>query len=442
MKNLLPIIKQNLTILAAGIFFEIIFLLFFLIEPLRHYLGDASATLHNNFIFITLVLALAFQCFIYISLRQTATKNNFKIILIFFLLFNATLLFVWPIASNDLFVYISQGRLISFGHLNPYAHSYSSFSNDVLFNQINTPWTNNHTSIYGPIFLIISAILTPLGGNSLILSIFIFKLFFVFLNIVCGYLIYRITEKTEIFFLYAWNPLILFELAANGHNDVITIFLLLLSLFFIVRKNNRPLNIFYSYIFLVLSALIKYFTLPLLPIYALATSAAYESWKEKAYYLLKLAVITLAILFLSFCLFWEGPNTFLDLNKYIIGNQTRAIWCPFIIVLYLLVPQTWNQNYIQIIYFTGKAVFLFFYLLLFALIAKDGKQAQSILLVKYFSITIFIFLTFFFTWLVPWYFTILITLLILYYGFSQSKLSLLTANFFLFYGVLYYLILR
>jgi hypothetical protein len=455
MKNLLSFIKQNAGILSAGIFFETIFLLFFLIEPLRRYLGDTGATLHNNSIFIILVLALIFQSIAYIGIRQKINKYNFKIIFIFFLLFNLTLLFVWPIASNDLFVYISQGRLISLGHLNPYVNSYSSLMADPLFSQINTPWTNYHTSLYGPFFLTISAFLTLLGGNSLILSILLFKVFFVFLNIVCGYLVYKLSQSTEIFFLYAWNPLILFELAANGHNDVMTIFLLLLSLFFFLKvKEQTKKNywLYLSYAFLLASVLIKYFTAILLPIFFIYTILLFKDKKEKFFYFTRLLVITIIILSTSYYFFWNGSKTLLELNSFIAGGVAGIFFSPFIItaLIFSIVIFAGSEkfllhyhDYVSAICLISKFLFLFFYIsLLYNILKKHSKKLEINSLNKYYALAFCFFIIFSLTWLMPWYFTMLITLLILYYGFSGSKLPLIASNFFLFYGILYYLILR
>jgi len=379
----------------------------------------------------------------YIYLQNQIKISHFKILVFFFLLFNFTLFFFHPVISNDIYIYISQGRLISHGQINPYFHPYADFQNDPLFGQINTPWANNHTSVYGPIFLLVSTLITWLGGNSFIITLFLFKAAFIILNIACAYLVLKISADIKMFFLYAWNPLILFEFAANGHNDVITIFFVLISILFLFKNKEKNQKYFLlSYFFLLLSVLIKYITLPLLPIFIIVTSQFYRNRNEKLFYWLKISIVTLLVFFASFFFFWQGTNLFSGLKYYAIGGQDSIFWCPFIIILHFLSYNWPLFKNLSFIYLVSKSIFIFFYLTLLYTIIKHKVDKPTSPIIQYFSIAILIFYFFFFTWLVPWYFALLITLLILNYGFNKSKVSLIAANIFLFYGILYYLFLR
>ena len=442
MSRIIIYIKENLTLLSAGLIFELFFLLLFSVEPLRYRLGEHTLTLHNYNIFYAITFVFLFLALIYVDTSKIISRHNFKIACGFFLLFNLTLLCLWPVTSKDVFVYMAEGRMVAQGGLNPYLHTYAEFNTDSLFTKIVTPWTYNHTSVYGPFFILISAGLTWLGGGNLFLNLFLFKLFFVLLNIACGFLIYKISSNEQIFFLYAWNPLILLEFAANGHNDIITIFFLLFSIFFLTKKQTNR-NYLWPYTLLLFSTLTKYLTLPLLPIFALFTSKFYKTNKEKFIYLAKLVSITLLVFLFFFAFFWQGPETLSEIRKYAFSDRVaKVIWCPFIFSFYSFAYDTPPFNNLPAIYFISRLLFLLFYALILYQIWHEPDQPTLTKLLRYFAVTIFLFLMFFFIWLVPWYFTILITLLILYYSLQRDRLSLMAAHFFLFYGILYYLLLR
>jgi Gpi18-like mannosyltransferase len=70
------------------------------------------------------------------------------------------------------------------------------------------------------------------------------------------------------FWLFALNPLVLVETLINGHNDVVMMFLALVSYWFFLNSKK-----FRSLLFLLLSASIKYVTILLLPFYLRGVSS-------------------------------------------------------------------------------------------------------------------------------------------------------------------------
>jgi len=177
--------------------------------------------------------------------------------------FALALLSIYPPGGWDLFLYISQGRLYSLNHLNPFLVSPQDAPADLFFSYASW-WP--YPSTYGPAWQMIAAMASLLGGESLWLSMLVFKVMvtvFFFAAVALVYLILS-RHRPEVrhlgAFLLAWNPLLLYEIAGNGHNDIVMVFFTLLSLYFLFqRRLLLPLPL------LAVSALVKYSSAMLVP---------------------------------------------------------------------------------------------------------------------------------------------------------------------------------
>jgi hypothetical protein len=112
--------------------------------------------------------------------------------------------------------------------------------------------------------------------------------------------------------LFGWNPLVLIEAVANAHNDIAVVFLLALSLLLIVRSRFAS-----ALISLAASALTKYMTILLLPLYlgyAIRKSGA--SRKKIAGIAAGLAA-SLIMGMACYYPFWEGWDTFAWVGSHI-----------------------------------------------------------------------------------------------------------------------------
>jgi hypothetical protein len=100
------------------------------------------------------------------------------------------------------------------------------------------------------------------------------------------------------------------------------------------------------------------------------------------------------------------------------------------------------KNFISLGALSGKIIFLLSYLSLIGVIIKNKKLELKKHLILLFLICLTIFYATFFTWLMPWYFTVLIPLLFLYFYQSKNKYYLWAGHALTLYSLLYYLILR
>jgi hypothetical protein len=144
----------------------------------------------------------------------------------------APLLIVPGLVSDDLYLYNLYGRTIAVYGANPVLVPPSAFPADP-----HLPWVHwsQLPSAYGPIWLMLSAALSALGGDSLTSTVVIYRVAGLGLHLAAVGILWRLLRERRpssalrgtIF--YAWNPLVLLEVIANAHNDVlVALFALLL----------------------------------------------------------------------------------------------------------------------------------------------------------------------------------------------------------------------
>lgn len=231
--------------------------------------------------------------------EQTSAK---KIFLMSFL-FQVTFLPVPFLTSDDFYTYIFSSRLLPIWDANPYTVPFDNFPHDPIYQQVKTMWTS-HTVIYGPLFLLIGAVLNLIGQNSMNILIFLFKTTLIGANIVNCLLIYKLTKSNKALFLYGASPLIVFELAGNGHLDSLLILFLLISFLLFPTKPA------FSFMSLTASVLIRYFTIILTPLFFVYT--LHRNIKSLAFALALSLVLVIAV----YIPFWTSPDIFNYLTSY------------------------------------------------------------------------------------------------------------------------------
>jgi hypothetical protein len=181
-------------------------------------------------------------------------------------LFATTLFWLMPITS-DLFAYLSQAHMFTDLGGNPLLDAPLDF-NDPLVLAYPTFYASYPTA-YGPAWLLVSAPGT-LGGWDVVAGLLYLKGLAVTAFLGCAWLLERILQMlrpasaVEGLYLFAWNPLVLVMAVGDGHNDIVMMVLVLLSVWFLLRE--RWLLAFGA---LILSIWIKYVSLILFPLLVL-----------------------------------------------------------------------------------------------------------------------------------------------------------------------------
>lgn len=225
------------------------------------------AKIVGTIFFVGLFLAISFMYYKIIKNHKeqfTSTKKVWTFVLVVSLLFFIML----PLTSTDVFYYIGTGWSEAHYGVNPYYVSVNELmeeneeaAQDEMLLKMKGIWSGQ-TVVYGPVWPLICKLLSGLSCGNLFLALFIYKLFYLVLHLINTYLIYKITNKRNLFALiYGLNPLILFDGLANGHNEVLVIFFILLGLYFFIRKKN----IFLTIVSFALATAVKYFAILLIP---------------------------------------------------------------------------------------------------------------------------------------------------------------------------------
>lgn len=215
------------------------------------------------YLFLLFLLLSSYFLLLYLVKKNKLSKSNIFWLIV---LSCGILLFSYPAFSHDLFNYVFDARIVTKYHLNPYFFKANDFSGDLWIRFMH--WTHR-TYPYGPVWLFITLPFSFLGGEKFVVTLVSFKLMFTVFHLGNIYLIYKILDKINpkgrllgIVF-YAFNPLIIIESLLSPHNEVMMLFFLLASLYFIFSKGGY----WWITLNLLLSAGVKFITLFLLPLF-------------------------------------------------------------------------------------------------------------------------------------------------------------------------------
>src|SRR5579884_3277581 len=156
------------------------------------------------------------------------------------ILFDLTLLGMPGVLTTDIFSYTLYGRISFLYRLNPYTTVPAAFPNDPVLPWMNTIWLDQ-PSVYGPLWTDVGWLMTRIGlAFDLTGQVFAYKVLMLLVHLgslgVVWWLIPRIgvisapSARLVAFATFAWNPLVLFEVVGNAHNDGLMLLLLLLAL--------------------------------------------------------------------------------------------------------------------------------------------------------------------------------------------------------------------
>ncbi|MBI3968603.1 MAG: hypothetical protein HY329_23460 [Chloroflexi bacterium] len=163
------------------------------------------------------------------------------VVLGFTALFQTTLLLMPGIFTTDVFSYLMYGRISGLWGLNPYVAVPAQFPDQQLLQWIHPLW-HEQPSVYGPMWEQVGRLLAPaLQPLSLVDQTLVYKLLTNVVRLANLGLVWWLlgrfrpgdgsdAVRLTAFTIFAWNPLLLFEIAGNAHNDGLMVTLLFLSL--------------------------------------------------------------------------------------------------------------------------------------------------------------------------------------------------------------------
>lgn len=216
---------------------------------------------------------------------------------------NAVLLFLYPVGAADVFDNITRGRIQSLFGGNPFLQVPAEYAPDLFVYYV--AWAYSPTA-YGPLWELLSRFVSSLTGDGVVANVLAYKLVSVL-----GYagtaafvalLAHRLAPERALtaFVLFAWNPLVLFSTAGNGHNDAVMALFISGSLYLVSLRRWTLATVV-----MTAGALVKFIPALLLPVVIIFALANTPRWGGRIRYLLGAGAASLALVAVAFVPYWQ-----------------------------------------------------------------------------------------------------------------------------------------
>lgn len=175
----------------------------------------------------------------------------------------AILFFSFPAFSYDIFNYLATARMTFFYKENPYIVMPIEIPNEPMLEFVHG---SNKTALYGPFWILLTAIPHFAGLGRLFFTVFTFKALISLFYLGLVWLIWKLSRRSVwSLAFFGLNPLVVIETLVSAHNDAVMMFFALLSFYLLKRK-----KLWLALFSLVCSILIKFATIFLLPVFLYA----------------------------------------------------------------------------------------------------------------------------------------------------------------------------
>ena len=253
--------------------------------------------------------------------RSHQSVTMWRVVIIGALAFNLVMLFLYTVDSVDIFDNIIRGRMQALYHANPFYDTPVQFSSDP-FHRYNA-W-DYIPSAYGPGWETLAALAALVAGDSVVANVLAFKLVsliaYVATAVVIAVTLRRIAPHRTLFgvTLFAWNPLAIFVIAGNGHNDAVMVFFLALGFLFLARKNFSL-----AVLAEMLGALVKFIPILLVPLLMLAGIKHLHAWQARIRFVVLTTVACIVMTILAYAPYWHDDDVLG--SKWRSGNFTTSL---------------------------------------------------------------------------------------------------------------------
>ncbi|MDQ3014190.1 MAG: DUF2029 domain-containing protein, partial [Acidobacteriota bacterium] len=221
---------------------------------------DARDTITHFLSFVLAQVVLYFLA-IWIIHRARASRSTLVLVIAFAALFRLSILFQPPYLSDDMYRYIWDGRVQEAG-INPYRYVPADEQLEFLRDETIYPEINRsdyaHT-IYPPLAQFIYLIVTRVSQTVTWMKTALVGFEIVAICALMALLASFGWPRQRVL-IYAWHPLIVWEIAGSGHIDAAAIAFISLAL--LARRHNRDAL---TGVALACAALVKLYPLVLLP---------------------------------------------------------------------------------------------------------------------------------------------------------------------------------
>lgn len=310
-------LRARLPLLIVAYCSELAYLAFFLRQfPLlqwyRRDVDMANITGHSHWGMVGFVVAVV-ELFTLFGLgwwlaRNLEGRGTLWLVLGAGAVFLGTMVYVYPVTAIDVYAYIQQSWIMVHYHQNPIFVTPAQFPHDPLM-QYARGWQGFGTP-YGPLGIVVDAVPVLLAGGSLLGSLILLKALFSLLALGTAWAVYETLAIVKPRYavsgalLVAWNPLVVIEVGANGHNDIAMMFLTSLALLAMARRHYTA-----GPLLLVGAVLIKYTVVLLLPLLLVYGFTRHEGGRTRWVYLASTVAWMYALAAVAYLPFWNGTAT-------------------------------------------------------------------------------------------------------------------------------------
>ncbi len=270
--------------------------------------GQFDSPILRQTVIFFLIIAQAYFVGYWLIRRAGRVTGTVKLAIVVFVLGPGVAnVLLYPMGALDVFNYMVEVKLtFHYGH-NPYITTFDAYRSDPFATSSFLPHV---TLFYGPVWLLLSGLPALVVGLDDPLSFLIgLKVLNWLLLGLTALGIYRYQDDELGGWLAAYaflaNPLVLFEGVANAHNDVMMTVFLVAGLLALKQRSwlAAPL--------LTLSALVKFFTVVLVPLFALTMLLERWSWRKIALS----ALVSAALVVAAIAPFWAGGQMLEGLSQ-------------------------------------------------------------------------------------------------------------------------------
>lgn len=222
-------------------------------------------------------------------------------------------LLIYPGFGSDLFVYLDYERLWVVYGANPLLAFPALHPEDWAYHFV---WIPQQPSPYGPLWPLVTWPIARLAGDSLLGWIAGYKLLSIGSYVFCCALVWASVDsdrRKRALVLFAWSPLVLFEVLGKAHNDGL---LAVAALATVWLARRHPVI---AMVAATAGMLVKLSGLAVVLGLVLALAHA-RAWKPLGLAVAAAGVLTIA----AYAPFWTGPATLLP----VLVQTSRVVWSP------------------------------------------------------------------------------------------------------------------
>ena len=222
-------------------------------------------------------------------------------------LISGVLAFTYPLLSDDMFYGIVGGRTFGCYGQNPFSVPPSGFPKDPFLPYAG--W-KDLTMPYGPLWVLISGTVARISDRGLLATVLAFKALnvgaFLLTTGVLARLLVRRMPRTALagLILWAWNPLVLVEVASSAHNDIVMVGLIVIACACVASRRFTL-----ALVALALAIAAKYVAIILAPFFALYILRKHLTWRAGIRALVPGCLAAAATLLALYIPFWVGFQT-------------------------------------------------------------------------------------------------------------------------------------